>query len=128
MDENPTVQVAITQLKASLRYGVSDRTIRRWERQGLVAGTRTGGHKLYSVSDLDRLVTSGGNLVMDEAQTQSISMSPRRHPDLFNKTEALEYLHRPGDEHLLDTLRQNKQLVGWKLGKEFMYHRDEWLT
>lgn len=48
----------------------------------------------------------------------------RKHPDLFNAVEALEYLHlaEPTDR-TLETLRQSHGLVCFSIGKVTMYHR-----
>jgi DNA-binding transcriptional MerR regulator len=46
----------ITQVNAAERYGVSDRTIRRWEKAGWISGTRVRGVKLYPVKKLEKLV------------------------------------------------------------------------
>jgi excisionase family DNA binding protein len=49
--------VTINQIEASKRFGVSDRTIRRWERAGLIRGTRVRGRgvKLYAVDQLEQV-------------------------------------------------------------------------
>jgi len=50
----------------------------------------------------------------------------RRHPDLFTKAEAMEYLHLgPDQECTIKGLRDKGLLEGVKIGPEFMYHRDE---
>lgn len=45
-------QETINQIDASKRFGVSDRTLRRWERKGLIRGKRIGGIKLYPIHKL----------------------------------------------------------------------------
>lgn len=50
------MQETISQARAAERYGVSDRTIRRWERAGLIHGTRVRGLKLYVVRQIQQLV------------------------------------------------------------------------
>jgi len=49
-------QVTITQTNAAKRYGVTDRTLRNWEKEKRIKGTRVGGLKLYSIAELDKLV------------------------------------------------------------------------
>ena len=42
--------------EAAKRLGVSVATLRVWDRQGLLKPTRTlGGHRRYSVADLERV-------------------------------------------------------------------------
>lgn len=48
-------QMTITQADASRRYGVSDRTIRRWDRAKLIEGKRVRGVKLYPLKKMDEL-------------------------------------------------------------------------
>jgi DNA-binding transcriptional MerR regulator len=48
-------QQTIKQVDAAKRYGVTDRTIRRWEREKLIQGKRVCGVKLYPVKALDEL-------------------------------------------------------------------------
>jgi hypothetical protein len=48
----------------------------------------------------------------------------RRHPDLFTPDEAAEYLHLEGPQ-CLAALRDAYQLTGRRVGKGFMYHREE---
>lgn len=49
-------QIALPQTQAARAIGVTDRTLRNWERRGLIAGRRAaGGVKLYPVSELRRL-------------------------------------------------------------------------
>lgn len=57
---NATDQKTITQVDAAARYGVSDRTIRNWEKRGQIKGKRVGGLKLYPVAQLDRLTGANG--------------------------------------------------------------------
>lgn len=59
----PTLQaqdpIAVTQDKAAKLLSVSDRTIRNWEKRGLVSGVRVGGgKKLYDFASLKALVGS----------------------------------------------------------------------
>lgn len=49
-------QVTIKQVDAARRYGVSDRTLRRWEKKGLLTGTRVQGTRFYQVAQIERLV------------------------------------------------------------------------
>jgi DNA-binding transcriptional MerR regulator len=53
--QQPRAQAAITQVEAARRYGVTDRTIRNWEKRGHIAGKRVDGLKFYPVAQLDRL-------------------------------------------------------------------------
>ena len=56
--------------------------------------------------------------------TYSQSNLNRRHPDLFTDEEALIYLHRePGDTSILETLREKHDLIGFKIGNRYVYHR-----
>jgi len=48
-------QQTIKQTDAAKRYGLSDRTIRRWEKAGLVQGKRVRGVKLYPLAKIDEL-------------------------------------------------------------------------
>jgi predicted site-specific integrase-resolvase len=52
---------AVSQTKAADLFGVSDRTIRRWEKDGLITGRRVkkGGKKFYPYEQLRRLVWDG---------------------------------------------------------------------
>jgi hypothetical protein len=49
----------------------------------------------------------------------------RKHPDVFTPEEAATYLHLDPDTGLrtLETLREKHELVGFQVGKGFMYHR-----
>lgn len=48
----------------------------------------------------------------------------RRHPDLFNAHEALEYLHKSPEDHgFLDTAKRSHGLRGAMFGQEMLYHR-----
>lgn len=49
-------QRTITQVRAAERYGVSDRTLRRWEKANLISGKRVRGLKLYPIDKLEELV------------------------------------------------------------------------
>lgn len=51
----------------------------------------------------------------------------RRHPDVFSAAEALAYLHRDpvADANLIETLRDKGVLIGTKIGRELMFHREE---
>jgi excisionase family DNA binding protein len=49
-------QLTITQARAAKRFGVSTRTIRRWEERGLIKGTKVGGLKLYPFARIAWLV------------------------------------------------------------------------
>lgn len=61
IESSPTIsQATITQVDAAKRYGVSDRTIRQWEADGLIKGTKIRNLKLYSVSKLDELTGANG--------------------------------------------------------------------
>jgi DNA-binding transcriptional MerR regulator len=53
-------QIALPQMQAARAIGVTDRTLRRWEREGLIAGRRVrrGGVKLYAVEQLRALAGS----------------------------------------------------------------------
>jgi DNA-binding transcriptional MerR regulator len=57
--------LAVTQVEAARRLTVSDRTIRRWEKKGLLTGTRRQGVKLYPFARLKELAgvvaTNDGN-------------------------------------------------------------------
>jgi DNA-binding transcriptional MerR regulator len=48
-------QETIKQIDAARKFGVSDRTLRRWEKRGLIKGTRVIGLKFYPLSDLRKL-------------------------------------------------------------------------
>ena len=53
-------QVALPQVKLARALGVSDRTIRNWDRAGLLVGRRVnGGVKLYAIEDARRLLSAG---------------------------------------------------------------------
>lgn len=43
----PAGPLAVTQIQAAKSLGVTDRTIRNWEKQGRLIGRRVGGVKLY---------------------------------------------------------------------------------
>jgi hypothetical protein len=59
---------------------------------------------------------------------------PRRHPDIFTGEEALAYLHLPVDMvdpadgarrlKTLEWLRAKHDLVGHRIGRSMMYHRN----
>lgn len=50
-------QIAMNQTKSAAAVGVTDRTIRNWEKRGLISGRRVGGGvKLYPIEDLRKLV------------------------------------------------------------------------
>jgi len=53
---NRTEPISVKQVEAAKLIGVTDQTIRNWERQGKIKGTRVGGAKLYPFADLKRLV------------------------------------------------------------------------
>lgn len=56
-DANMTQQQqTIKQVEAAQRYGVTDRTIRNWEKRGRIVGKKIGGVKLYPVEKLEQLV------------------------------------------------------------------------
>lgn len=65
-------QVTITQMGASRRFGVSDRTIRRWERAKLITAKRVGNLKLYDLAKIESLVG-----VRDEADAKYVSKRVR---------------------------------------------------
>lgn len=47
--------------KAAALLGVHPNTLRRWEREGKIAAARTpGGHRRYSIEEINRLRTSMG--------------------------------------------------------------------
>lgn len=48
-------QVAIKQVEAAKRYGVSPRTISRLEKAKRIAGQRVGGQKMYPVKRLNEI-------------------------------------------------------------------------
>ncbi|MBX7196208.1 MAG: helix-turn-helix domain-containing protein [Sandaracinaceae bacterium] len=49
----------ITQAKAARRYGVSEKTVRKWRRAGLIRGSRIGPRLvLVHVEDIERLLAS----------------------------------------------------------------------
>jgi hypothetical protein len=58
-------------------------------------------------------------------RSTQVSSSDRQHPDLFTGEEAAIYLHLDPvkGERTLETLRERDGLVGFRIGKEFMYHR-----
>lgn len=48
--------IALNQTQAARSLGVSDRTLRNWDKDGIVTGRKVGGGvKLYLVEDLRRL-------------------------------------------------------------------------
>jgi len=55
----PSAQISLPQHRAARSIGVTDRTLRNWDRRGLIRGKRCGGVKLYPVEDLKKLVTAG---------------------------------------------------------------------
>jgi hypothetical protein len=50
-----TIRELIHQSEAAKRCGVSDRTVRRWERDGLIEGKRVRGLKMYPLKQLEDL-------------------------------------------------------------------------
>lgn len=54
-DTTKIIQQAISQTDAAKRYGLSERTIRRWEKARLVKGKRVLGVKLYPLKEIDAL-------------------------------------------------------------------------
>ena len=57
----PLSAIALPQHKAAKALGVSDRTIRNWERRGLIQGRRVGGKlRMYDVEALRALATANG--------------------------------------------------------------------
>jgi len=52
-------QIGMSQVQAAKSLGVCSRTLRRWEKRGLIRGRRVvpGGVKLYPISKLRELVT-----------------------------------------------------------------------
>lgn len=55
MSETKQIILALPQTKAAKAMGVTDRTLRNWEKAGLIVGTYCGGVKLYPVSRLKEL-------------------------------------------------------------------------
>lgn len=58
MAENETQPdaIAVPQVKAARMLGVTDRTIRNWDKAGIIKGTKVDGVKLYQVAELKKLV------------------------------------------------------------------------
>jgi hypothetical protein len=52
----------LTQVRAAKFFSVTDRTIRRWEKLGMLQGRRVRGVKLYSIQELRELVNGTANL------------------------------------------------------------------
>lgn len=52
---NTIEPIAVTQTRAAKLLGITERTLRNWERCGLIAGKRVQGTKLYSYADLKKL-------------------------------------------------------------------------
>lgn len=48
-------QRTIKQVDAAKRYGVTARTLRNWERKGLISGTKVEATRLYRVEQLNKL-------------------------------------------------------------------------
>lgn len=58
-DANDNSEGYLPQLGVAKHYGVSDRTIRNWEKRKLLTGVRVGGVKLYPKADVERLARKG---------------------------------------------------------------------
>lgn len=52
------------------------------------------------------------------------SKHPGRHPDVFTPPEAAAYLGFQSPRSL-ETIRENYGLTGYRVGKEYLYHRED---
>ncbi len=51
----PLERLSVTQVQAAQILGVTDQTIRNWERRGKLKGLRRGGVKLYPYQQIKEL-------------------------------------------------------------------------
>ena len=58
-DDAKQIEGYLPQVKAAAHFGVTDRTLRNWEKRKWLTGTRVGGVKLYARADLERLARKG---------------------------------------------------------------------
>lgn len=67
MTQTRDLQISLSQEKAARAVGVTSRTLRNWEKEGLIAGRRVrpGGVKLYPLDKLRELVGAGEQEVVD---------------------------------------------------------------
>lgn len=63
-----SIQIALPQAKAAKAVGVTDRTLRNWERDGRIVGKRCGGVKLYPMEQLKELAGIGEEVVRGNAR------------------------------------------------------------
>lgn len=67
MSQGPTTtqvmqRTAYSQTEAAERLGITQPTLRQWEKKGLLTSRRpNNGKRLYSVEEIERLAAGGGH-------------------------------------------------------------------
>jgi len=101
--------------EARRRLGVSSRTLRRWDAQGVIQTIRSpGGRRMFSLESMNRLAgeRSGGNRAVVDARVSSIKQ--KRDGDLDRQKERLLQAAKERGYRIVDVIAEQASGINEK--------------